>query len=120
MADSRINSTSPGQYDLLLAVSQDSLNQALLSMWDIKGDAVEKMSVKNKLGSMDATITQVQAQVLADGSGRGGVLMKLTLGSGNATLPNNKDEDVQCTVHDWKICFRADIGKLHRLCAVSR
>ncbi|EQB55578.1 hypothetical protein CGLO_04481 [Colletotrichum gloeosporioides Cg-14] len=75
MENSRITTSSTGQYDLLLAMSQDSINEALKAMWDVEGDNIAKISIDgNEYGivaRIEATIEAPNIQVIADGTGRG-------------------------------------------------
>ncbi|KAL8692991.1 MAG: hypothetical protein Q9218_002080, partial [Villophora microphyllina] len=121
MEETRITQTSTGQYDMLLAISQDSINAAIRAMWDIEGDELETVNMKiGILGEINAKINDVKVQVLADGTGRGGVLVRLEFASGTYKPVDDDSEPLDsCNMEGWKLCFRADIGLNNILTAIK-
>ncbi|KAK4167410.1 hypothetical protein QBC43DRAFT_141549 [Cladorrhinum sp. PSN259] len=114
MAETRVTTTSTGQYDMLLAMSQDSINAALAAMWDLDGDdigVIEFDRIKAGMGSIRGKIEAPDMQVIADGTGRGSVLFRLNFASGTAKLYDEDLEDFdEKSMKGFKIAFTVDIA----------
>lgn len=116
MADSRITLTSTGQYDLLLALSQDSINAALAAMWDLDGDKMTTITINGaKFGMLDKMTGQIgepAVQVIATGAGRGSVLFRLNFVSGTGHFFNSELEDTEPkSLEGFRVAFKVDIGE---------
>ena len=122
MEDTRITRTSTGQYDMLLAISQDSINASIRAMWDVEGDNLE--DIKHQvgiLGQIDGKVSDVKVQVQADGAGRSGVLVRIDFASGTANFADDEGGHLpSCNMEGWKFCFRADIGMFQVVEKVSQ
>lgn len=116
MGDSRITSTSTGQYDMLLAMSQDSVNAAIANMWDVEGDELATIEYEGgPAGSLKGTLTGVDIQVLAHGASQGSVYFRMTFGEGEAKFWDQKaKKTLPFPMKGWKLALKVNIGKLHR------
>lgn len=117
MADTRITTTNTGQYDLLLAVSQDSINSALAALWDLDGDNMTAVEIDGAdfgiVGSISGEISSPDIQVIASGAGRGSVLFRMTFIGGDAKLWNsNLKKSEKKALKGFQLAFKVDIGEL--------
>ncbi|EUC41745.1 hypothetical protein COCMIDRAFT_8585 [Bipolaris oryzae ATCC 44560] len=115
MAETRTTSTSTGQYDLLLAMSQDSVNSGLSAMWDLDGDNMDSIEFDGEtvgiIGNINGKIGAPDVQVIAAGAGRGSVLFRLTFTEGTTAVFNKATKKKEKkNLKGFQIAFKVDIA----------